>query len=136
MKRKTVLAVFCLVLAMAIYGYAQDLRIPNAVAANNFTPQIKSLDINKDSKPDITYSGDDKFVNKVEADTNYDGMHDIIIHAKDGKFVSAEVDSDYNGKPDKKFTDQEAFKKWLNENRPEFKDALDKADWRFDLLKF
>jgi len=119
-----------------IFGYSQEIKIPNSVAQNQFTPQIKSLDINKDSRPDITYFGGEKFVNKVEADTNYDGKNDILVHIKDGKFESAEADLDYDGKPDKKFDDQDAFKKWLNENRPDFKDALDKADWRFDLLKF
>lgn len=136
MKVMVIFLVFSLFLSAGVLSYSQEVKLPNAVAANSFTPKIKTLDVNKDMKPDVTYYGDGSFVNKVEADTNYDGRHDVLINVKDGKFDSAEVDFNYDGKPDKKFIDQQAFNEWLNQNRPDFKDALDKADWRFDLLKF
>jgi len=134
---KVVIFVMCFLLFFAVgLSYSQEVKLPSAITVNPSVAQTKTLDINKDGVPDVIYYRDGGFIDKVEADTNYDGRHDVLVNVKDGKFESAEVDFDYDGKPDKKFTDQEAFKKWLNENRPDFKDALDKADWRFDLMKF
>lgn len=98
--------------------------------------QVKTVDVNKDGKHDITYHSDGKYVSKIEADTNYDGKPDVTVRLKDGKFHSAEADTDHDGKTDKKFTSAGDFNKWLNENNPDFNDKLDKADWQFDMLKF
>ena len=96
----------------------------------------KTYDVNKDGKPDVTYYSDGKYITKVEADTNRDGKPDVTVHTKDGKFESAEVDTNYDGKTEKKFSDANAFNKWLNENHPDFNDKLNRADWQFDLNKF
>lgn len=113
------------------WGYPQD----NEPAAEAGT---KTVDVNKDGEPDVTYysDSDGKYVARTEADTNYDGKPDVVVHTKDGKFDSAEVDTDYDGKPDKKFTDTGEFNKWLNENKPDFSDKLNKEEWRFDMIDF
>lgn len=97
---------------------------------------IKTVDVNKDGTPDITYYNDGKYVTKVEADTNYDNKPDIVVHVKNGKFESADVDTDYDGKPDIHFNDVTEFNKWLNKNRPGFVDYLNRPDWQVSLLKF
>ncbi|MCX5712519.1 MAG: hypothetical protein NTY47_05565 [Candidatus Omnitrophica bacterium] len=99
-------------------------------------PQIKAFDINKDGKAEVTYYKDGEYVGKVEADTNSDGKSDIIVHLKDGKFQDAAVDIDYDGKADKEFKDKEAFIKWVNENKPDYADKLNQANWKFDLVDF
>lgn len=99
-------------------------------------PQTKTVDINKDGKPDITYYQEGEFVGKVEADTNNDGKADITINLKDGKFQNAAVDTDYDGKTDKEFKDDEEFIKWANENKPDYIDQLNRANWKYDMLDF
>ena len=99
-------------------------------------PQTKSVDVNKDGKPDVVYYGEGKYVRKVEADTNFDSKPDIVVHTKDGKFDSADVDTDYNGTYDKKFTSQTEFIKWINQKRPDFIGPLGIHDWQMDLIKF
>ncbi|MFA5286824.1 MAG: DUF6802 family protein [Candidatus Omnitrophota bacterium] len=91
--------------------------------------QSKTVDINKDGKPDVTYQQAEEFATKVEADTNYDGKPDVVVYVENGKFDSAEVDTDYDGKVDKQFNDSAQFKKWVNENRPDFNDSLGWDDW-------
>lgn len=110
-------------------AYSQDTAASTDAAA-------KTLDVNNDGAPDVNYYSDGKYVTRAEADTNYDGKPDVIVHTKDGKFDSAEVDTDYDGTTDKKFTDTESFNKWLNENKPDFNDKLNRADWQFDLMRF
>ncbi|MFH1889244.1 MAG: hypothetical protein ABH806_04055 [Candidatus Omnitrophota bacterium] len=128
------IAVACVLLLILfcinIYpGYSQEPGVSMEAGARTF-------DVNKDGKPDITYHSDGKYVAKVEADTNYDGNPDVAVHLKDGKFDSAEVDTDYDGTPDKQFSDVAEFNKWLNENKPDFNDKLNRADWQFDMIKF
>jgi len=96
--------------------------------------ETKQADVNNDGKPDVTYYSDGKYVAKVEADTNYDGKPDVIMHLKDGKLESAEADTDYNGTTDKKFTDTSEFKKWVNENNPDFDKHLNRVDWQFNSI--
>ena len=98
--------------------------------------QTKTVDINKDGKPDVTYYSDGKYATKVEADTNYDGRPDIVVQTKDGKFESAEADTDYNGTMDKKFTDAGEFNQWLNANHPDLNDKLNRANWEFATIRF
>ncbi len=133
MRQISVIVILLLVFFCAnIYlGYSQ---VP--VTPVSQKPEIKTVDVNKDGKPDVTYYSDGKYVSKIEADTNYDGKPDVTVHLKNGKFQSAEVDTNYDGKPDKKFSDVAEFNKWLNENKPDFKDQLNRPDWQFDLLKF
>ncbi|MGD0336838.1 MAG: hypothetical protein ABSB18_07065 [Candidatus Omnitrophota bacterium] len=132
MKKVSIVIVFLFVLfCVNIYfGYCEA---PPAIPV---MPLVKAVDVNKDGKPDVIYYSDGKYVSKIKADTNYDGRPDIIVKLKDGKFQSAEVDTDYNGKPDKKFTDVKEFNKWVNENKPNFEDKLNRANWEFALLKF
>ncbi|MDD5155549.1 MAG: hypothetical protein PHF11_03585 [Candidatus Omnitrophica bacterium] len=113
-------------------GYSQT--VPSAPASKETA--VKTVDVNKDGTPDITYYGDGKHITRIEADTNYDGKPDVVVHNKDGKFASAEADTDYNGTMETKFSDVAAFNKWLNANSPDFNDKLDKTDWQFDLFKF
>jgi hypothetical protein len=91
--------------------------------------QSKTVDVNKDGKPDVTYQQVEEFATKVEADTNYDGKPDLVVYVENGKFDSAEVDSDYDGKTDKQFNDSAQFKQWVNENRPDFNDSLGWDNW-------
>jgi hypothetical protein len=97
--------------------------------------QAKNVDVNKDGKPDVTYYKSGERFAKIEADTNYDGKPDVVVYVEDGKFKSAEVDSDYNGKTDKKFSDPTQFKKWVNENRPDFNDSLGWDDYSRTISK-
>jgi len=112
-------------------GYSQ---VPVAPAPAQ--TQVKTADVNKDGKPDVTYHHDGKYVSKVEADTNFDGKPDVTVKLKDGKFESAEADTDYNGKPDKKFSSSKEFNEWVNREHPDFKDKLNRPDWDVTLLKF
>ncbi len=106
------------------------------VAPVPLKPATKSVDVNRDGEPDVIYYSDGKYVSKIEADTNYDGKPDVKVHLKDGKFQSAEVDSNYDGKMDKRFSNVKEFNQWLNEERPDFKDKLNRPDWQFDLINF
>jgi uncharacterized protein with FMN-binding domain len=108
--------------------------VPNASVTKETV--VKTYDVNKDGKPDVTYYSDGKYVTRAQADTNYDGKPDVTVYTKNGKFESAEVDTDYDGKTEKKFTDATAFDKWLNEKHPDFKDKLNRPDWQVDLKKF
>jgi len=132
--KKIVVAAIFLFLVLCVNVYSGEIPTPVSPFAQ---PAVKVLDVNKDGSPDITYhSADGKYVTKVEADTNYDGKSDITVNVKDGKFQSAEVDANYDGKADKKFTDDKAFKDWLNKERPDFSDKLAVKDWTFTGLKF
>ena len=91
--------------------------------------QSKAIDVNKDGKPDVAYQQVEDFATKVEADTNYNGKPDVVVYVENGKFDSAEVDTDYDGKTDKQFNDPAQFKKWVNENRPDFNNSLGWDDW-------
>lgn len=90
---------------------------------------IKTEDVNKDGKADVSYYGDAKTTGRIEADTNYDGQPDVVVNTKEGKFQSAEIDTDHNGSLDTTVTDASQFKQWINTNRPEFKQTLGRADW-------
>jgi hypothetical protein len=85
---------------------------------------VKAVDVNKDGTPDVVYFGDGKNITRIEADTDYDGQPDVVVNAKDGKFQSAEIDTDKNGSLDKKIMDDAQFKKWVNENSPDFRESL------------
>jgi hypothetical protein len=91
--------------------------------------QTKTVDINKDGKPDVTYQQVEDFATKVEADTNYDGKPDLVVYVENGRFDSAEADTDYDGNTDKQFNDSAQFKNWVNANRPDFNDSLGWDDW-------
>jgi len=121
MKRASIYFILLLVLfwAGAYLCYAQEA--PGAIPMPMAT---KTVDLNKDGKPDIIYYGEGKNISRVEADTNYDGKPDVTVSLQNGKFVSAEVDTDYNGTVDKKFTDAGSFNQWLNKNHPEFQKDL------------
>ncbi|MEW5758703.1 MAG: hypothetical protein AB1755_04440 [Candidatus Omnitrophota bacterium] len=110
------------------YGHTQCASVNQAVA-------VKTVDINKDNKPDIIYySHDNKYVSKAEADTNFDEKTDITMYLKEGKFDSAEVDTNHDGKIDKKFSDLADFNKWLNENNPNFHNHFNNPDdWQFSI---
>lgn len=99
-------------------------------------PQVKTTDINKDGTADITYYSDGKYITKIQADTNYDGTPDIVMHTKDGKFDSAEIDTNYDGKFDKKITNADEFKNWINKNDPSFEEHLTQRDWDATLFRF
>ena len=116
MKKSVVYSVvfFALLCASSYLCYAQEA--PAGVTA----VVTKSVDLNKDGKPDVLYYGEGKNISKIEADTNYDGKPDVTVNLQDGKFVSAEVDTDYNGSVDKKYTDADSFSQWLNKSHPEF----------------
>ncbi len=132
--KKIVSAVVFLFLVLCLNAYSGEIPTPVSPAAQ---PAVKVLDVNKDGTPDVTYhSSDGKYVTKVEADTNYDGKSDITVNVKDGKFQSAEVDSNYDGKVEKKFTDDKAFKEWLNKEKPEFSDKVVMKDWTYTGLRF
>jgi len=120
------LAFFCLA---ACPVYAQEVTGVSVV-------QTKTVDINKDGKPDVTYYSDGKYATKVEADTNYDGKPDIVVQTKDGKFESAQADTDYNGTMDKKFTNAGEFNQWLKKNHPDLNDKLNRSNWEFAAIKF
>jgi hypothetical protein len=93
--------------------------------------QTKTVDVNQDGKPDVTYhSTDGKNITKIEADTNYDGKPDVVVHAKDGKFQSAKIDADYNGSMETEINDAAQFKQWINTNRPGFKETIGRAGWQ------
>lgn len=100
------------------------------------TIETRTVDVDKDGDPDVTYYHDGKYISKAEADTNEDGKPDITVYAENGKFKSAEVDTDYDGKPDQKFSDTATFNKWLNQNNPQYKDSLGWSDWTYSLYKF
>lgn len=108
------LVLFCV---SAYLCYAQEV-------AGVVPVTTKTIDLNKDGKPDITYYGEGRNISKVEADTNYDGKPDVIVNLQNGKFESAEVDTDYNGTVDKKYTDADSFNQWLNTNHPEFHEDM------------
>lgn len=86
--------------------------------------QTKTIDVNKDGKPDVVNYYDGKDLAKIEADTNYDGKPDVTVTTENGKFKSAQADTDYDGTPDKKFNSTAEFTEWLNRDKPEFKEAL------------
>ncbi len=98
--------------------------------------KVKSVDVNKDGRPDVAYYHNGKHVTRVEADTDYNGKPDVTMEIKDGKFVKAEVDTNNDGKPEKKFTSQKEFNEWVNRERPEFKEQLSRPDWDVTLMKF
>jgi len=123
------------VIALVLFCAKCYLAYSEVVPAYNII-QTTTVDVNKDGKPDVTYYGEGKYVTRVEADTNYDGKPDVVMHIKDGKFESAEADTNYDGKTDKKFTDANAFNKWLNKHKPDFEDKLNRPDWRFEMMKF
>ncbi|MFH1889168.1 MAG: hypothetical protein ABH806_03665 [Candidatus Omnitrophota bacterium] len=131
MKGIAVACVLLLILfCISIYpGYSQEPYVSMEADAMRF-------DVNKDGEPDVTYHRGGIYVAKVEADTNYDARPDVIVHLKEGKFESAEVDTDYDGKTDRKYVNMAAFNNWLNENKPDFSDKLNRADWQFDMIKF
>ena len=110
-------------------GYGEDIPVTK-------TQEIKTYDVNKDNKPDVTYFKDGENISMAEADTNNDGKPDVIIYLKDGKFDSADVDTDYNGTFEKKFTDVSEFNKWLNDKHSDFNEHLNRANWQFALLNF
>lgn len=131
MKKISTIFVFLLVFFCSGFylGYSQVTQALPIV-------QTKTVDVNKDGKPDVTYYHDGKNVTKVEADTNFDGKPDVTVYAENGKFKSAEADTDYDGKPDKKFTDVNDFNKWVNKDNPKFKESLGWSDWSDPIFKF
>jgi hypothetical protein len=84
----------------------------------------KTLDVNQDGEADVFYYHDGENVTGIHADTNYDGTHDVKIHIEDGNFKKAEIDVDHDGKHETQINDAAQFKKWVNENRPDFNDHL------------
>lgn len=131
-------AVFAIIPALFLcFSAGHSQAAPAGNVAVNIPPQeTKTVDVNKDGIPDVTYYRDGEYVSKVEADTNYDGSPDVVVYTKDGKFLSAEADVDYDGKADKKFKDVNEFNQWVNENNPDFQEQLNRPDWKFDLMKF
>lgn len=105
------------------------------LGAGCWVPLSKSVDVNKDGKPDVTYQQVKESDTKVTADTNYDGKPDVVVNVKNGKFVSAEVDSNNDGKVDKQFNNPDQFKQWVNENSPDFNDSLGWDNWSRTISK-
>jgi len=132
MKRLLVIGMCTLIL------FCINISLGSSQVTSSATKKIetRTVDVDKDGDPDVTYYHDGKYVSKAEADTNEDGKPDITVYAQDGKFKSAEVDTDYDGKPDQKFSDTAAFNKWLNQNNPEYKDSLGWSDWTYSPYKF
>ncbi|MBM3244036.1 MAG: hypothetical protein FJZ12_04310 [Candidatus Omnitrophica bacterium] len=91
--------------------------------------KTENVDVNNDGKPDVAYLHDGQNIRKIKADTNYDGKDDVIVHIEDGKFKKAEVDSDHDGSYETKIDNEAQFKKWVNENRPDFNDHLGWDDY-------
>ena len=117
-------ALLALVFMNVSLAHSQDV-------APDKTAKTKTVDVNKDGTPDVTYySEDGKNVTKAEADTNYDGKPDVVVNVKDGNFQSAEIDTDHNGSMDKEIQDATQFKQWINTNRPEFKETIGRSDWQ------
>lgn len=92
-------------------------------------PGPKTIDVNQDGKPDVIYHHDGENIHKIQADTNYDGTHDITVHIEDGKFKEAHIDADHDGTTDKVIKDPVQFKKWVNDNRPDFNEHLGWDDY-------
>jgi hypothetical protein len=131
MKRIVAIAVFlsALICCIAFSGYAQDTLPPAQ-------PLTKTADVNNDGTPDVSYYSDGKYVSKVAADTDFDGIPDVVVKIKDGKFEIAQVDSDNNGTVDREFTDVSEFNKWLNKDKPEFNEYLNRPEWGFPSISF
>ncbi len=91
--------------------------------------KTKSVDVNKDGKPDVVYHSDGENITGIDADTNYDGKNDVKVYVKEGKFEKAEVDTDHDGKVDKTINNTAQFKQWVNDNRPDFDDSLGWDDY-------
>lgn len=104
--------------------------------AVNPAPNTKTVDVNKDGTPDVTLTGDGKFVSKVEADTDFDGKTDITVNRQGGEFKSAKVDSDHDGKTDKEFKNEKDFLDWVNQNDPAFIEFVNQRNWEFSGVKF
>ena len=69
--KKNIISVIILLLFLVIgvhLSYADVIQL-----SLNAPVTIKSVDLNKDVKNDVTYYGDGKNVTNIEADTNYDG---------------------------------------------------------------
>jgi hypothetical protein len=130
MKNVLIVLFVCGIVCLAVYpAYSQE-------ASSTPVLETKTLDINKDDNPDITYYRDENNIVKVEADTNYDDKTDVTVYTENGKFKVAEADTNYDGVMDKKFTDAAEFDNWLNENKPDFQDSLNKKDWSNNKFKF
>ena len=113
--------VFLIVILFAVFCINVSLAHAAAPEPEKAT---KAVDVNKDGKPDVFYYGDGKNTTRIEADTNYDGKIDVVENVKDGKFQSAEIDTDKNGTLDKRVTNAAQFKKWVNQNSPNFQGPL------------
>ena len=129
MQRMILMAMTVMIFAGAGISRAQEVPA-SATAA------IKTADVNKDGKADVTYFNDGTNVTKAEADTNFDGVPDIVVYVNNGQFASAEIDTDYNGSTDKKITDADQFKQWVNANRPAFNQTLVQPAWQIDRMNF
>ncbi|MDD5432084.1 MAG: hypothetical protein PHO70_03755 [Candidatus Omnitrophica bacterium] len=118
-------------------AYSQEvLVVPNS-AVSMQKAATKSVDVNKDGKPDIVYhSSDGKKIDKIEADTNYDGKVDVVVNVFEGKFMSADVDENHDGKMDKKITKESEYVQWLNKNNSDFSDSLYRPNWEFGMVTF
>ena len=122
---------------MKVLSVAVMVVLLSVFSLSPVSAQTMIGDINNDGNPDITYYHEENRVTKAEADTNFDGNPDVTVHMEDGKFKSAEADTDYDGKPDKKFSDVAEFNKWLNEDKPQFKDHLGfSEDGTFTAVRF
>ncbi|MBM3250457.1 MAG: hypothetical protein FJZ09_06455 [Candidatus Omnitrophica bacterium] len=124
-----VIIIGALILCFTGAGLTQETQASKAL-------QTKTVDVDNDGDPDVTYYHDGNVIAKAEADTNNDGKPDVTVYTKDGKFESAEVDTDYDGTPDKKFSDVAEFNAWLNKNNPDFEKHLNQPDWEVAMFRF
>ncbi len=97
MKRVFFTIVMCIVLGAFFTGICRAAEAER----RQVTPKKVEADANFDGKVDRTENYDEKGqINKVEVDTNGDGVMDEWIYYKDGKPVKSEKDTNGDGKPD------------------------------------
>ncbi len=150
MARRLYPAVVMIVLVAFAFIGAGCATCQKKCAAPHKQMASKSVDTDKDGKPDVWYYSRNKQVYKVEVDTNKDGRPDItherqidgkdailidtdkdgradlLITGKNGKFESAVVDDNKDGKFDRIITNADDFKKWVNAKDPGINVSIEK----------
>lgn len=114
---KKILFIFYIAVAMGLclqlqHSYALDLGV---------VKEDEVYDMNKDGIPDVFYFYNGYQVERIHADTNYDGKPDMMIYVdKNDNFESAEVDLDDDGHLEKIFVDPYEFAQWIKKNKFDF----------------
>jgi hypothetical protein len=137
MKKIDIVVALALVLSCVSVYLAYSQNAPVTKAQDTKAKEIiKTVDINNDGKPEVTYYCDGKYVTRAEADTNADCKPEIVVNLKDGKFKSAEAVTGKDGKTKTTFTDVKKFDDWLNETHPDFDRTLNRGDWSQESIRF